>query len=79
MKYHIEIDFRNAPAFAAEVEAPTRSAAESLVLHLARSCGWKEKPGKARVLPLSAAEAYAAEQSATAVCLMAEPPEKDLA
>jgi hypothetical protein len=78
MKYRIEIRFHRAPSFSADVEAEARVEAEVLVLGLARQCGWREMPIKARVLPLSAAESYAAEQSATAVCLMAEPPEKDL-
>jgi len=75
MKYHIEISFHRAPAFAAEVEAPTRNAAELLTLAFARQCGWREMPIKARVLPVSKAEQYAAEQSATAICMMSEPPE----
>ena len=70
MKYHIEIDFHRAPSFSAEVEAETRDEAEVQVLGLARRCGWTAAPIKARVLPLSAAE-----QSATAICMMSEPPE----
>jgi hypothetical protein len=57
------------------VEAETRDEAEVHVLGLARQCGWREVPIKARVLPVSKAEQYAAEQSATTVCMMSEPPE----
>jgi len=75
MKYRIEIEFRNQPAFEAVVDAEHRTEAERLTLALARRCGWQGTPGKARMLPLSDAEQYAAEQSATAVCMLSEPPE----
>ena len=77
MKYRIEIDFKTEPAFSAIVDADTRAQAERLTLALARRCGWTSAPGKARMLPYSEAEHYAAEQSATAVCMMSEPPAGD--
>ena len=72
MKYRIEIEFRSAPAFEAIVDADTRAQAERITLDLARHSGWlRAVPTKARQLPYSEAEQYAAEQSATAVCLLA--------
>ena len=77
MKYRIEIEFLKDPTFEAAVDADTRAQAERKVLAMARAWGWTGTPGKVRMLPYSEAEHYAAEQSATAVCMMSEPPAGD--
>jgi len=72
MKYRIEISFKNGPAFEAVVDAVSRLSAERQTLALARRCGWSGAAGKARQLPYSEAERYAAEQSATAICVLSD-------